>query len=80
MASTLLRTLIVDDEPVARRVLAEELAEIGGTEVVGEADNGEAAIRCIELPIWCCWISRCPSKTDSRLCAALPVHSPQSFS
>ncbi|MCY4597600.1 MAG: LytTR family DNA-binding domain-containing protein [Bryobacterales bacterium] len=48
MASTLLRTLIVDDEPVARRVLAEELAEIGGTEVVGEADNGEAAIRCIE--------------------------------
>ncbi len=49
MAVTALRTLIVDDEPVARRVLAEELAEIGGTEVVGEADNGEVAIRCIEL-------------------------------
>ena len=48
MAVTVLRTLIVDDEPVARRLLAEELAEIGGTEVVGEADNGDIAIRCIE--------------------------------
>ena len=48
MAVTTLRTLIVDDEPVARRLLAEELAEIGGTDVVGEADNGDVAIRCIE--------------------------------
>lgn len=45
---TVLRTLIVDDEPVARRVLAEEIAEIPGAEVVGEAANGEAAVRCIE--------------------------------
>jgi len=43
-----LRTLIVDDEPVARRVLAEEIAEIPGAEVVGEAANGEAAVACIE--------------------------------
>lgn len=40
-----LRTLIVDDEPMARRVLTEELAEIDGVELVGEADNGEAALR-----------------------------------
>lgn len=45
---TVLRTLIVDDEPVARRVLAEEIAEIPGAEVVGEAANGEAAVESIE--------------------------------
>jgi DNA-binding LytR/AlgR family response regulator len=43
-----LRTLIVDDEPVARSVLAEELAEINAVTVVGEAENGEAALRQIE--------------------------------
>lgn len=43
-----LRTLIVDDEPVARRVLSEELAEIEGVEVVGEAENGEVAVACIK--------------------------------
>lgn len=43
-----LRTLLVDDEPVARRILAEELDEIGSVEVVGEAGNGDAAVRCIE--------------------------------
>jgi len=40
-----LRALIVDDEPVARRVLREELESIGGVEVVGEAENGEAALK-----------------------------------
>ncbi len=39
-----LKTLIVDDEPVARRVLREELESIGGVEVVGEADNGVSAL------------------------------------
>lgn len=39
-----LKTLIVDDEPVARKVLREELEAIGGVEVVGEADNGTAAL------------------------------------
>jgi len=43
-----LRTLIVDDEPVARSVLAEELAEMDAVLVVGEAENGEAALRQIE--------------------------------
>lgn len=43
-----LRTLIVDDEPIARRLLREELEEIDGVEVVGEAENGEAAVERVE--------------------------------
>src|SRR5258707_231989 len=42
-----LRTLIVDDEPIARRVLREELELIDGVEIVGEADNGENALEKI---------------------------------
>jgi DNA-binding LytR/AlgR family response regulator len=48
MSKKPLRTLIVDDEPVARSVLAEELAELDSVTVVGEAENGEAALRQIE--------------------------------
>ena len=45
-----MRVLIVDDEPLARGLLAEQLAEQGGVEVVGEAANGfEAVRRCEEL-------------------------------
>ena len=36
--------LIVDDEPVARKVLRQELACLDGVEVVGEAAEGEAAL------------------------------------
>jgi two-component system LytT family response regulator len=36
--------LIVDDEPIARKVLREELEVAGDIEVVGEADNGSAAL------------------------------------
>ncbi len=43
----LLRTLIVDDEPVARSVLSDELSDVDGVEVVGEAANGEIALRRI---------------------------------
>ena len=43
-----LRTIIVDDEPMARRVLAEELAEVEDIELVGEVENGEVAVRQIE--------------------------------
>ena len=39
-----IRTLIVDDEPVARKVLREDLESMGGVDVVGEADNGAAAL------------------------------------
>jgi DNA-binding LytR/AlgR family response regulator len=40
----LLRVLVVDDEPVARKVLREELEILPDVEVVGEADNGETAL------------------------------------
>lgn len=43
----LLRTLIVDDEPVARRVLREELEQIEAVKVVGEAEDGQAAVDAI---------------------------------
>jgi two-component system, LytTR family, response regulator len=39
-----LKTLIVDDEPLARKVLREELESIAGVEVVGEADDGPTAL------------------------------------
>ncbi len=43
----LLRTVIVDDEQIARKVLREELEQINGLVVVGEADNGRAALDTI---------------------------------
>jgi two-component system LytT family response regulator len=42
-----LKTLIVDDEPIARKVLREELESIADVEIVGEADNGAVALRQI---------------------------------
>lgn len=42
-----LRTLIVDDEPVARRVLREELELLPGITVLGEAENGRQALERI---------------------------------
>jgi DNA-binding LytR/AlgR family response regulator len=42
-----LRTLIVDDEPIARMVLREELASFDDVEIVGEADNGAVALEKI---------------------------------
>lgn len=48
MSPRTLRTLVVDDEPVARRVLLEELISIETVSVIGEAENGQAALRQIE--------------------------------
>lgn len=48
MSPRTLRTLVVDDEPVARQVLLEELIGIETVSVIGEAENGEAALRQIE--------------------------------
>lgn len=39
-----MRTLIVDDEPVARQVLREELERFPDIEIVGEAANGKEAL------------------------------------
>jgi len=42
-----LRTLIVDDEPIARKVLREELEQLDEIEIVGEAADGLLALRAI---------------------------------
>jgi len=47
MSSPLIRTLIVDDEPVARQILRDELATIADVEIVGEAENGNQALQQI---------------------------------
>jgi len=41
-------TLIVDDEPIARRVLREELETFPEIDIVGEAENGKQALQKIE--------------------------------
>lgn len=43
----MLRVLIVDDEPLARRRNATMLRHIDGVEIVGEAQDGDEAIRMI---------------------------------
>lgn len=48
MPTKTLRTLVVEDEPVSRRVLLEDLAEMAGVSVVGEAENGQQALQQIE--------------------------------
>ena len=44
---TLIRVLVVDDEPLVRRGIAALLAEESGLEVVGEARNGTEALALI---------------------------------
>ncbi len=48
MSKSILRTLIVDDEPLARRLVAEFLRRHADLAVVGEADNGTGAVEAIE--------------------------------
>jgi two-component system, LytTR family, response regulator AlgR len=40
----MIRTLIVDDESIARMVLRDELEAFKDVEIVGEADNGQEAL------------------------------------
>jgi two-component system response regulator AlgR len=47
MATDLLRTIIVDDEPLAIERLAILCAEIGGIELIGTAQDGETALPLI---------------------------------
>ena len=42
-----IKTLIVDDEQIARRILREELDLLPGVRVVGEAENGKQALQQI---------------------------------
>jgi two-component system, LytTR family, response regulator len=42
-----MKTLIVDDEPIARRVLREELEAFPEIKIIGEAENGKQALRQI---------------------------------
>src|SRR5437763_692292 len=44
----LLKTVIIDDEQIARNILHEELEQISGLVVIGEADNGKAALQLID--------------------------------
>jgi two-component system, LytTR family, response regulator len=48
MDRPVLKTLIVDDEPIARQVLREDLEQLPDVEVVGEAENGKQALQQIE--------------------------------
>src|SRR5262245_65584761 len=43
-----LRTLVVDDEKLARDRLSSFLAGLGGVELIGEAANGVQAVQMIE--------------------------------
>jgi DNA-binding LytR/AlgR family response regulator len=43
-----MKTLIVDDEPIARLVLRQGLELLPDVEVIGEADNGRSALQQIE--------------------------------
>src|SRR5580700_71214 len=42
-----LKTLIVDDEPIARQILREELEQLPEVEIVGEAVDGASALVAI---------------------------------
>lgn len=46
---TALRVMVVDDEPLAREGLAEQLRTIPGVEVVGVHGDGAAALQAIEV-------------------------------
>ena len=47
MVRQMMKTLIVDDEPIARQVLREELGLLPEVLVVGEAENGKQALQRI---------------------------------
>jgi DNA-binding LytR/AlgR family response regulator len=44
VAQTSIRTLIVDDEPIARQILREELGAYADIEIAGEAEDGAQAL------------------------------------
>ena len=44
-----IRTLIVDDEPLARRGLELRLQDAGDVQIVGQCSNGREALNAIEI-------------------------------
>ena len=48
MGDHFMRTLIVDDEPIARQVLREELESFSDVQIVGEAEDGKEALQLID--------------------------------
>ena len=48
MAKQALKALVVDDEPIARRLLIEELSNVPGIDLAGEATDGSQAVKRIE--------------------------------
>jgi hypothetical protein len=77
-----IKTLIVDDEPVARQILREELNLIGGIDLVGEADDGRQALRKDRPPATRPRICRSPDASDRRLRGGPPPqrYTPESLS
>jgi two-component system, LytTR family, response regulator len=49
MEASPIRTLIVDDEPVARQILRDELTTVTDIEIVGEAEDGNQALKQIGM-------------------------------
>jgi chemotaxis response regulator CheB len=59
--------LLVDDHPAVRRVLRSLLEEVGGWQVVGEADSGEAALPLVEQLVPDVVLMDCRSASVARL-------------
>ena len=57
-----MKALIVDDEPISRRVLREELELFPDVQVIGEGADGKEALQKIANSgrIWYFWICKCP--------------------
>ncbi len=63
---TKIRTVVVDDEPVARERIIGLLNQEKDIEVVGEYSDGTQAVSAIQssIPTWCSSTCRCRRVTD----------------
>ena len=64
---SVLRVMVVDDEPLAIERLADLLGQIEDTELVGAHQNAADAVKVIPecVPTSSSSMSRCPRSTDS---------------
>ena len=62
-----MKALIVDDEPIARRVLREELELFPEVRVVGEAGDGKEALQKISETPAGCGLSRSADASHERV-------------